>query len=247
MKLLLDIGNSSVKWVCSTRPRWGEQGRFVHRDADFSAQAAQAWSGLDRPDAIVVSNVAGTDIASRLQVWTQEHWQQSPQFLVSSRAAAGVRNGYGEPQTLGIDRWAALVAAYAASRSAVCVADCGTAITLDLVDADGTHRGGLILAGIDLMQAALSGAASNLLVPCASGAVQLLATRTGDAIASGSVYAAAAAIEHIATRMAAQSTQVPRLLLTGGDAARVIPLLGVVCDHEPDLVLQGLDLLSGDS
>jgi type III pantothenate kinase len=247
MKLLLDIGNSSVKWVWSTPQGLGEKGRFVHHGADFASLAGQAWSRLAQPRTIVVSNVAGADVAARLQDWTQQHWQQVPGFLAASRAAAGVRNGYAEPETLGIDRWAALVAAYTAWRSSVCVVDCGTAITLDLLDTDGTHRGGLILAGIGLMQSALQGNTANLDVPVANRPLQLLASTTGDAIASGSVYAAAAAIEHIAGRMATQCNQLPRLLLTGGDASRVMPLLGVACNHEPDLVLMGLDILSGDS
>ncbi len=76
--------------------------------------------------------------------------------------------------------------------------------------------------------------------------LQLLATGTGDAIASGSVYAAAAAIEQIGKQMLAQCKQEPRLLLTGGDALRVLPLLGIACKHDPGLVLKGLAILSGD-
>lgn len=247
MKLLLDIGNSSVKWALSAGHQLGEAGRFVHRGADFAAQAALAWSDIARPHAIVVSNVAGADVGSRLEAWTQRHWQLPPQFLVATREAAGVRNGYAEPQTLGMDRWAAMVAAYAQCQSAVCVVDCGTAITLDLVDADGSHRGGLIVSGIDLMQSALQGKTANLRAAAVAHSAQLLATNTGDAIASGSVYAAAAAIERISLQMAAQCTQVPQLLLTGGDVKRVLPLLGIVCKFDPELVLKGLDLLSGDS
>jgi type III pantothenate kinase len=118
---------------------------------------------------------------------------------------------------------------------------------MDLVDTGGLHRGGLILAGIDLMQSALQGNTANLRAAVITRSATLLATNTGDAIASGSVYAAAAAIERISQQMAAQCTRQPQLLLTGGDAERVLPLLGVACKHDPDLVLKGLNLLSGDS
>lgn len=246
MKLLLDIGNSAVKWALSAGRELGEAGRFVHRGADFMQQATLAWSGIAAPQAVVVANVAGAAVADQLQAWTQRQWQQSSQFLVATGTAGGVRNGYAEPHTLGIDRWAAMVAAYAECRSAVCVADCGTAITLDLVDADGLHRGGLILAGIDLMRAALQGNTANLRAADTTHSLQLLATGTGDAIASGSVYAAAAAIEQIGKQMLAQCKQEPRLLLTGGDALRVLPLLGIACKHDPGLVLKGLAILSGD-
>jgi type III pantothenate kinase len=247
VKLLVDIGNSAVKWALSRAGQLVQSGRFAHRDEDFPALATAAWSSLQRPSAIVVGNVAGDAIAQDLRQWVQRHWSLQPRFLQSTHMAAGVRNGYAEPAALGIDRWAAMLAAYAQYRSAVCVVDCGTAITLDLVDADGVHRGGLILAGIELMQAGLRANTANLHVTPAEAPLQLLASRTGDAIASGSVYAAASAVGHIGELMAGQCMQQPWLVLTGGDAGRIQPLLDIETRLHPDLVLSGLDILSGDS
>lgn len=245
MKLLLDVGNSSVKWALEEDGRFTRRGRFLHRDGDITQLAEAAWSAL-RPRCVVVANVAGTQLAGQLQDWMQRYWQLTPRWMQSAPMAAGVRNGYAEPQALGIDRWAAMVGAFAKYHTAVCVVDCGTAITLDLLEVDGTHRGGLILPGIGLMQQALRGNTANLASAVAGGTVRLLAATTGDAIVSGSVYAAVAAIGQISHLMAAQCAREPLLLLTGGDVERVLALLDAPCHVEPELVLHGLNILSGE-
>ena len=82
--------------------------------------------------------------------------------ITSGRAAAGVVNGYADPSLLGVDRWVAVVGAYHRVRGAVVVADIGTAATIDVVAADGRHRGGYIVPGPRLMVASLLGGTSDL-------------------------------------------------------------------------------------
>lgn len=247
MKLLLDIGNSAIKWAQAEGTSLLRSGRFIHRGADFGQLAAAAWQGLDAPQRVVVSNVAGTAMARQLTLWTERHWRLVPQFVRASARAAGLKNAYEEPETLGVDRWAAMLGARLDSSDALCVVDCGSAITIDFVAADGSHEGGLILAGIDMMQQALQGNTANLKVPGAAAEVTLLARNTDDAIASGSLYAAAAAIDRIVGEMAAGRQGPVQTLLTGGDATRVLPLLSIDARHEPDLVLKGLAVLSEES
>jgi type III pantothenate kinase len=245
--LLLDIGNSALKWARAHGRQLLDGGRFVHRDTDLQAYADASWKPADRPASIVVANVAGPAIAASLSAWAKQQWGLEPRFLVSGRAAGGVTNGYAVPETLGIDRWAALVGARATTPDAACVVDCGTAITVDLLDTQGRHRGGLIVAGIDLMQQVLQRNTVNLLVPLAQTAAAPLADNTADAIVSGSVYAAAAAIERIVRDMAAAAGGSVEVLLTGGDAGRVAPLLTLRYEQHPDLVLRGLAILAGEN
>ncbi len=247
MRLLLDIGNSVLKWALADGPALQVRGRFVHRDTDLLACADQHWLQLQRPQAVVVANVAGPAVAARLGEWFGLHWGIEPRFLVPQAAACGVTSGYRDPGRLGIDRWAALVAARAITREAVCVIDCGTAITLDLMDSRGVHRGGLIVPGIAMMQQALRRNTAGLDVPGAGGTTVLLALNTEDAIQGGSVYAAAAAVEQIARRMVATCDGPVSILLSGGDAERIVPLLGIAAELYPELVLQGLALLAGEN
>jgi len=109
------------------------------------------------------------------------------------------------------------------------------------------HRGGLILPGVKMMQQALCAHTADLPLPHADQAPVLLATTTSGAIDSGSLYAAAAAVERIATDMAASSGLQPAVVITGGDAQRLAPLLGLVARYDADLVLKGIAILAGEN
>jgi type III pantothenate kinase len=246
MNLLLDIGNSSIKWAQADGTTLLAADSALHRDADFEALADSIWQAIDIPQRVIVSNVAGHAMAVRLTAWTERHWRLTPRFVSATRQAAGLTNAYTQPEELGVDRWAAMLGARMDYPGALCVVDCGSAITVDLVSAGGLHRGGLIVTGIDMMRQALQDNTANLRVPGETHDICLLACNTNDAIASGSLYAAAAAIERIAAEMAAASKGSLQTILTGGDAARVLPLLTITTRHDPELVLKGLAVLSGE-
>ena len=244
MKLLLDVGNTAVKWCLADKGRLTDGERFIHSNTAFDVQAEQAWSGLATPDEIVVANVAGVGMVDTMTRWVSQKWQQSPQFIEVSKAACGVTNAYKTPGDLGIDRWAAMVGAHHACSGAVCVVDCGTAITIDTVAASGEHLGGLILPGADLLQRTLlentdGTHAHDALQPCV-----LLATSTADAVNSGALYLAAAAIDRVVSQVRDVAGETLVVLVTGGDAGRIVPLLQITTQQEPDLVLQGLAILS---
>ncbi len=247
MNLLVDIGNTSVKWALASGRQLNTTGRFTHRGHDLAGLLDQSWATLAAPGQLVVTNVAGADLADSLSAWTGRRWQVRPRFIRAGRQAAGVTNAYPIPEQLGADRWAALIAAWHASGAAVCAVDCGTAITLDLVDPAGLHRGGLIVAGLALMQQALCAHTANLQLPCDEQSPVLPATSTGDAISSGCRYAAAAAVDRIVTDMAASTGLEPEVIITGGDAQKLMPLLRVVARHDADLVLKGIAILAGEN
>ncbi|GHA83786.1 type III pantothenate kinase [Cognatilysobacter bugurensis] len=150
---------------------------------------------------------------------------------------AGLRIAYAQPQRLGVDRFLAMLGARAATPEAVLVCGVGTALTLDLVDAAGGHRGGRIAPSPTLMRESLHARAAQL--PIEGGAYREFADDTLDALASGCEGAALALIRD--AQHAAQRTlgATPRLIVHGGGAA---PLLSQLPDaqFEPSLVLDGL-------
>jgi len=247
MNLLVDIGNTSVKWALAGGRQLEATGRFTHRDRDLAVLLEQAWADLAAPDRLVVTNVAGADLAESLSEWTGRRWQARPRFIRAGRQAAGVTNAYPVPEQLGADRWAALIAAWHAAGGAVCAVDCGTAITFDLVDPAGRHRGGLIVAGLALMQQALYAQTAGLQPPGDDQSAGLPATSTGAAISGGCRYAAAAAIDRIVAELAASTGLQPEVIITGGDAQTLMPLLRVDARHDADLVLKGIAILAGES
>ena len=244
MKLLLDVGNTAVKWALAEATRIDSNGYFVHRDRDFSALATQAWSEIPTPDAVVVANVAGADMAVEIKHFVTAAWQLVPEFVRVTEAACGVTNAYSTPGDLGVDRWVAMIAAHHAYDGAVCVIDCGTAITLDLLASSGQHRGGLILPGVDMLSQALQVNTAGIQLQDDSPTVMLLAQGTRNGVIGGAQYLVASYIDRIVNDMGDAAGEPVTSIITGGHAEQLLPLMKVTVQHAPELLLQGLAILS---
>jgi type III pantothenate kinase len=244
--MLLDIGNTSMKWAVENNGQFTCRGHLLRRNRDFAGLANAAWGHLPVPDGIAVANVAGPALEREIDDWVTAHWQLSPCHVRVSVAAAGVVNAYSEPGKLGVDRWAALVAARHATPGPACIIDCGTAITIDALDADGRHLGGMIAPGLEMMKQAL--AVNTSAIDALPGAgdpdVTLLAKGTEEAINNGVTYMASAMIDRVVADLVAELGEQTETLITGGDAGRLLPLLGWNPRHDPDIVLKGVAILA---
>lgn len=244
--MLLDVGNTTVRWAFTDGHGLTGQGSFVHRGHEVSALADQAWAGREAPDVVAVANVAGPALQDAITCWTREHWNLMPLYIQVTAGAAGVTNAYPMPQQLGVDRWAAMVAAWHEFKSAILVIDCGSAITADVVDARGRHHGGLIAPGVGMMRDSLSQKTANIdiLPPEEARAVNLLSDGTEGAIRNGTIYMAAAMVDRVAADVTDRFGSGIRAVITGGDVPVIQPLLGCETIHDPDLVLKGVAILS---
>lgn len=217
--------------------------------------------------AILACNVAGGQIAARVRACAADARLPRPQFVRTSARAAGVRNAYAEPWRLGADRWVALIGAHAASpRRALCLVGIGSALTIDLLAPRGRHLGGCIAPGPQMMiesllretagirrRAQLGSAAAIARVlnaPARRGGAQraaraaLFAAATRDALLAGARNACAALIERAAQQARGRLGISVQVLLSGGAADAIAPLLGISYQREEDLVLHGLAALA---
>lgn len=242
MTLLVDVGNSRIKWARDDRGTLVGHGEAAWREMGLEATVAAAWNALSRPRRVLAASVL--DDASRqvLCDWVFGRWGLEVQFVRSQACAGGVVNAYAEPERLGVDRFAALVAARAAGRRACCVADCGTAVTLDALTADGRHLGGLIVPGLATMRRSLLVDTRGIRVVEGDTRI-LLARETGAAVAAGTSYALAALIDRVVYEMQVELGELVTCVMTGGDAPLLRPLLSVTSEWHPDLVLRGVALL----
>lgn len=243
--LLIDAGNSRIKWAWLHNQGLQNPGGTLHADGTFFDLSAPLWMHDERPVRVVISNVAGDEFAKKLRAIVQNHWQLQPEFIVPCAVAFGVTNAYSDAGKLGADRWATLIAAHHANHGASCIVDCGTAITIDAITAAGKHLGGVILPGLATMQGALSSKAHGLPYTMNNHAEDIapFARDTVSAITSGSLYAMIAAIDRIVVDISA-SLKIESRIITGGDAARLMPLLATRYHFEPNLVLQGLAIIA---
>lgn len=235
--LLLDLGNTRLKWALLDGEQWCETGACRHVDIPRWIEAMRA--RLPASTRRLGVNVAHDRLALELERQLGPiHW------LVAQAKCCGVTNGYDEPERLGADRWAALIAAHHLHAGAAVVVCCGTATTVDWLDADGHFRGGLILPGLTTMRSSLVRATARL--PFASGDIHLPPTNTRDAIASGCLLAQVGAIEHY-YRVMEGSACGAMTLLSGGDADIIAGHLAIPARTVDNLVLRGLAVVAASS
>jgi type III pantothenate kinase len=248
MMLLIDIGNTRVKWSrLFPGGTLGEQTASSH-GGWTSENWRDALFGGPRVDRVIVASVAGDAVDARLAAAAKLAGARELNFVATLREAAGVRNGYADPAQLGVDRWVAVIGAFALCRSACVVADVGTAATIDLVHGDGRHLGGYIVPGPALMVNSLLRATSDLGDRHASGCGPSpgagVPDNTRDAIEYGCPLAVATLVDRCVMDAGATLGGAPRLYLTGGAALSVLPNLRSSAEHCPDLVLRGLAVLA---
>lgn len=241
MNLLIDIGNSRCKWALSAPGAGAEllSSGYLAPDDHLDAQL-EGISKIGVPGRAVVSSVGGKDVLNTVLDAVQDRWPRlDVRRFKSSAAACGVSNGYAQAETLGADRWAALIGAHALSPGTdKVIANCGTAVTLDVLNARGEHLGGYILPGLRLMREALHQGTAAL--PLVDGLAGLKPARdTRGAIVAGTLLAVAAAIEALVAQRRKDGVVV-ECMLAGGGAGEVGENLSFSCRYETDLVLKGL-------
>lgn len=256
MLLTIDAGNTRTKWaVFSPSGEINQQGTCLNADlmaADLSPQPLNY-------ERVVISNVAGKYHATRLEQKLAPY-QLPVRWINASAQACGVFNHYSAPETLGSDRWAALIAAWHMKQSPCVVVNAGTAVTIDAIvkvqagnAQQGEFIGGMILPGLDLIQQSLVLATAQL--PKAEFApdtpsnapVNIFAKNTKGAISAGAIHAITGAVDRMAQALEQQCAQTPYIIISGGNAlaiqsnlTRGVTKQAIIVDH---LVLQGLYLL----
>lgn len=233
--LLIDMGNSRIKWGLGRAGHVHVGEPFATAEADF----ARAWADLPKPDAIWVSTVAGPVLNERLAEWLTRRWGVSAHFVRSETRHYGVINGYDDPSRLGVDRWVALVGTRRRTSGPVCLADCGTAITVDVMNASGEHLGGVIAPGLHLMADSLAKGTQGVEHP--TGALSSgFGRNTAAAVWSGALWAAAGLLEKVFDEAACRLGLSPSLIVTGGDGPSVADALSRPHELVPNLILEGL-------
>ena len=243
MILECDVGNSFLKW----RVLDGTGASLECGVLDYS-QGFDALSPKVSFSRARVVSVAGADIDGLLVGFLRNAFSVEAVIASSSEFCAGVTNGYDSADALGVDRWSAIVAAWNWRRGPVCVIDAGTALTIDLVAEQGQHLGGIIVPGLHLMRAALDRDTSDIggFVrdhDGANNAAGWLGRDTRSAVDQGVVFMLRATIDKAVAEMAAAGVAAD-VLITGGDAEILAPLLAAATEHRPLLVLEGLRYLT---
>lgn len=246
MKLLIDAGNSRIKWtvvkgadrLCSGALPVAQAGELRQHLAGHCDAFS---SGLQNIEQVWASNVAGAEVAQHI-IDIGRDKNIKPHFVTAKEEQCGVRNGYSKAGQLGSDRWAALIAAWHLVRGKCLVVNCGTATTIDSLSGQGEFLGGLIVPGVELMQRSLADATEQL--KPGRGVYMPLPRNTADAMYSGAIQATCGAImrQHALLDDAAAP-----VMLSGGAAVALKECLKMPLQVVDNLVLQGLLLIAQET
>ena len=240
--LAIDSGNTRTKWaVIADDGRIQEAGVCLNTALGELVIPA-SWQPCERA---IAANVAGEGVSASITALLKK----AEIDVVWAKAEAktlGLKNNYQSPESLGVDRWAAMVAAFKCylNQPACLVVNAGTALTIDAIYQN-AFIGGLIVPGFSMMQNALL---QNIAaVNSQYGQIKTFPLSTADASASGVLSAIVGAIVMQADKLESYCQDVPTVVMTGGDAPMLMPILTQVFGVKPvlaeNLVLEGLYLM----
>ena len=236
--LVFDVGNSRLKAALY------DGDRLIARVSLSGVQAAtqvvnvlkSRFASMGTPDqCLVASVVRGADGVIREAV--QQVWELMPQ-VVDTEMDLGIDVAVPRPDYVGIDRLLQASEAFRVCAGSVVVAAFGSALTVDLVTADGVFRGGTIAPGLGMGLRALHDETSLLPQVALQPPDSAVGTGTASCIRAGIVYGAAGAVERLFGELAPDGRAT--LVLTGGDAELIAPFINYPHRVEPDLVMRAL-------
>ena len=238
--LLLDGGNSQLKWAWVENGTFSEVGRAPYRDL---TQLGEEWLQFADDDVKIVGCAVCGSVKKAM---VEEQLTRPVEWLSSMPQALGIRNHYRRPEEHGSDRWFNALGSRRFTQNACVVVSCGTAITTDALTEDNHYLGGTIMPGFHLMKEAMALKTANLNRPI--GKVYPFPTTTPNAIASGMMDAVCGALMMMHGRLKDKTGggKPVDIIITGGGAARVVQALPESFVHDnqvkivDNLVIHGL-------
>lgn len=154
MHLLIDVGNSRVKWQYVSDD--------YHDQLETHYGSLSDLAGFIRtidPQKIDVS-LAAVNQTEQLKNLLSGTSFKSVKKAQSETCRLGLNNSYTHPERMGVDRWLAMIAVYSQVKNQIkskgfIVVDAGSALTIDLVNEEGEHQGGYIVPGLLMAKKAL--------------------------------------------------------------------------------------------
>ena len=254
--LLMDIGNSHIKWATLDSGTLSDQQSLSYEKKSIIEHFKRVLENNRTDcDTLLMVSVLGDAFAKESQRIAIN--KKIELTLIESQAQlAGIKNAYNNPSKLGADRLVAMIAAYHLNKvnnnqSRACIViDSGTATTIDAIDSDGVHLGGVILSGLSLCSDSLL--ENTELLPLFNTSntefkPDFLSTETSQAIASGCLLGLAGGIDSICNKMeqeliARSSTKNNKVekIICGGAAKQLLAHTQLNYQHYDNLLMLGL-------
>ena len=235
--LLVDAGSTRIKWLLRAGQELARDS-LVHRQ-----EMTRAVHSLPDAGRVVVASVLGEAVDREFFRALADRYGRNPDFATATSSCCGVTSAYTDPGQLGVDRWLGMAAGWNRVKGACLVVDCGTAVTLDMVDQAGQHLGGQVMPGVGLMVDSLVAGTRLSVTPTVPE--QVWGHDTAACVSSGVFRSIAALIDRMAGECPGSERGAASVLMTGGDARSVASFVRAPLRICPDLVLEGLTRWAG--
>jgi type III pantothenate kinase len=249
MLLVVDVGNTQTHLGVFRDGRLHEHWRFATVRESTSDELGAALRALLGLRGVTFDLIDASIVSSTVPQLRPEWTAMARQYLGHEMPVVGpgLRTGmpirYDNPREIGPDRLVNAVAGYEKLGGPCVIVDFGTAVTHDVVSADGEYLGGVIFPGVEISLEALSERAAalpkiDLVEPRA-----LVGKSTVDAIRSGMIYGYAAMVDGVVGRLRGQLGDGTKAIATGGLARTVVPFCDLVDEVDDLLTLEGLKII----
>lgn len=217
--LLLDAGNSQLKWAWVESGVIGHTGRAPYRNL---ALLGMEWQERGDDTVRIIGCIVSGEV-KKAQV--AEQLPKPVQWLSSMQQALGIRNHYRNVEEHGADRWFNALGSRRFTANACVVMSCGTAVTIDALTDNNHYLGGTIMPGFHLMKESMALKTANLNRP--HGRVYPFPTTTANALASGMMDAVCGSLllMHARLREKVGMDKPVDVIITGGGAPKVVQAL----------------------
>ena len=244
MKLFIDIGNTAMKWRYTLNGGVVQGGCRHGRDWAPVVELLLAGAPAQRLVSVWVASVAGREADAEVTRLLLAATGVPARFYYSRAEHHGVTNCYPEPVRLGVDRWVAMIEGF--RRFGPCIiVDCGSALTIDAVDAHGHFMGGYIVPGLGMLRGALLRDTADVHIE--PGASSLgLGKSTGQCVHNGLLRMSVAFVTEVVVELRQVLDDTCKVLVTGGDGPELLEAFAFDFEHMPDLVLDGLEFVAGE-
>jgi type III pantothenate kinase len=249
MNLLVDIGNSYFKWCFTNGVKIDDAQSFQYSKDNLDSLLTSTI--LTDKEFIVIEDVFVCSVASPatksiFTIWLKINCSKDPIFVESSTETLGVQNAYKIASNLGNDRWLSLIYVHHFYKTDVCVIDCGTAITIDVILESGQHEGGLIAPGymaqISALQLKTGIIDNHNLINQKKNPI--LQKDTDLCVEQGCRLMTLGFIKDVVNQLIKQYGDTLQVVITGGDSKNLAPDLPKDWDYQQDLLFKGLQFYS---
>jgi type III pantothenate kinase len=249
--LVVDIGNTEITAGITSEDGVSFSPRFrLNNNSGTTAdELGLSLRLMLKEHNVEISSITGVATASVVPSTLQSFQEASRKYLnhdpfvLTAATAYGISINYKNPNEVGADRLANTLAAQDMFPGENCiVVDFGTAITFDVIRADATYLGGIILPGPRLAMESLFQRTAKLPAVAIVRPPSIVGDSTVEGIQSGlyfgTIHAVSGCIKQISTEIF--TTHETVLTIGTGGFSALFEREGLFHKTKPDLVLHGI-------